>query len=250
MRFLLKTLFVPGTLGFLALVLTVSVAALFWRRARRWSAIAIAVVFVSYAILAMPLVADAIAAPLLGTPHSDRSRLTHQDGTAVVMLTGDSSSGRLSETLDLIRRIDPAYVILSGSDQASEIDLRAAVPPARLIVLAKSRTTREQALDLQPVLAAHAIRRVCVVASGLQTRRALATFAALHLAVIPIPSPIDYVVRRSGAWRLVPQFGALQLSGDAIYEYGALIYYRWNRWVPAASPQASRTAQDGGTDLA
>jgi uncharacterized SAM-binding protein YcdF (DUF218 family) len=248
-RFLLKTLFVPGTRAFLVLVLAVNAPLLLWRPSRRWSAIAIGITFGIYAILAMPLVADTIAAPLLATPAPDSRGLTRDPAAALVMLAGDNTDGRVKQTLDVFRRIDPALVILSGFDYWSGLALQESVPAGRLIVLTQSRTTREQALDLQPVLAAHAVRRVYLVASGLQTRRALATFDALHVHVIPIPSPLDYIVRRAGAWRVLPQRAALHLSSDAIYEYGALLYYRWQRWLPAGAA-ASRAAQRGGPDLA
>jgi uncharacterized SAM-binding protein YcdF (DUF218 family) len=233
MRDVLKIWMVPGSLAFLMVMfVTFVLVILLAPRGRLLGTLGLGVLLLTYGLMSLPLVAAAIAGPLLTTASARDERLSSlEDAAAVVVLAGDNPSGRIAETLALFNRVQPRWVIASAPRSWAE-DLRhAGVPGDRLLVESTAPTTRDQALAVQAMLTSLHVDRVFLVVSRLDMRRALGTFEALHCVVIPAPSPLDYAFRPTWAWGVLPQRTALRLSREALYEYGALIFYRWEGWT-------------------
>ena len=238
LRELLKTWLVPGTPSFLLLAIAATVPLLVGRRTRAIGATALGIVILAYLILSTPIVADALLARLTRqNPFPDAVAGDHID--AVLFLVGDSPSERAMQTIRLSRQFRPRWVIVSGPSIWADVLQLGGISPGQIIVESQAGTTYEQAINLRPVVADHHIRHIVLVASRVHMPRALAVFKTLGYDVSAAPSPVDYEIRSSGWWRLVPQVSALELSRDAIYEYCALPYYRWQGWISRASAGAT-----------
>ena len=93
--------------------------------------------------------------------------------------------------------------------------------------------TREQVAWVERFVAGAGVgaSRSAMVVSRLQVPRvaALAARSGVHMPLLA--SPLDREPATTGSWRLIPSYGALCASRDAIYELAALRYYRWRGWI-------------------
>ena len=239
MRDLVKAWLVPGTPSFLLIVIGVSLPLIFVRRTRALGIAAAAVVILSYLLLSLPIVADAVAAPL--AQQSRPADAVAIDGVdAVLLLIGDNQRGRAMETVRLFRLLRPRWVIVSGPSVWAEVLQFSGIAANQIIVESQSGTTYEQATGLRPVIEMYRIRRIVLVASQVHMPRAFAVFQTLGYDVIPAPSPVADGMKLLGWWQWIPQTSALELSRDAIYEYCALPYYRWRGWIVQGGPARER----------
>lgn len=210
-----------------------------------------------YWLLATPLGAWIVSAPLVRGATRIESRAQAHGAQAVVVLGGGTLS-HISDGLALddllasgLRVIegarvfkvmgDPLLIVSGGNTQRLDpprpeaIPFRNAaialgVPSSRILVEDRSRTTREQALALKTWLAERQIDRFVLVTSAIHLPRALAAFQAAGLAPIPSAAPL----RNEGAgdiWTLVPDRESLLISDGALYEYLAWVYYWWRGWL-------------------
>lgn len=242
----LKSLLVPGSIAWLALMLLASGLLLAsGGRLRRVGGVVLAISLAAYAVLSTPIVACALTAHL--AVYGPLRQPTHV--AAVVLLDGDNPSERLTETLRLYRWLQPPWVVLSGDQFPAEDLVRGGVPRDRILVDATSETTREQALHVASLLRAHQIESSVLVASEIQMPRALGAFRAAGVEAVPSASPLDWRGPCSGAAAWLPGRDALYASKEAIYEYLALAYYRWRHWLPSANA-ASTSPQEEQSQLA
>jgi len=103
------------------------------------------------------------------------------------------------------------------------------VPADRIVQDPEARTTREHPRTLGPILQSHHVSRFVLVTSPAHMRRALAVFRAAGLDPVPSVSLRRPENLPPPKW-IVPTNESLYQSGQAIYEFGAWVYYRWNGW--------------------
>lgn len=106
------------------------------------------------------------------------------------------------------------------------------VPPEAILVEDKSRNTRENAVNVQKLLAGKKGRGVLLVTSALHMPRAMAVFRRAGVQVVA--SPTDYLVVDRGQRVLMdylPDAGALQNTTALLREVVGMVYYRFNGWV-------------------
>ena len=106
------------------------------------------------------------------------------------------------------------------------------VPKDRIVVEGQSRNTYENAREASELLAERGIERVILVTSALHMPRALATFRATQLDVVPAPTDFEVTtVGERTLLDLLPDAEALQGSSRALKEYLGLWVYRKRGWA-------------------
>jgi uncharacterized SAM-binding protein YcdF (DUF218 family) len=148
----------------------------------------------------------------------------------------DAEADRIVRAWELLRAGRARAVLLSSGLVAPqpgdipEADRLAAklvswgVPPARVVVEASSRNTRENAIECSRIAAAHGWRTLLVVTSAAHAPRALGCFRAVGLE--PDLLPVDF---RAGDGRnlgWLPRAVALQRSTAALRELAGRVVYR------------------------
>jgi uncharacterized SAM-binding protein YcdF (DUF218 family) len=240
---ILKVTFAPGSLPGLVVLLGAGFVLLRFRSTRRLARVWIAVVVALYLVLSLPFTAHLLAEGLQGSyePLASSPRDTPGEVSpaaarldppfAVVVFDGDHADSRVQETARLYRQLGPAWVVVSGDDEMYEGLVRDGVPPGRVVRETAATTTREQALAVVPILRRLAIDRFVLVASSIHIRRAAGAVRATGLR--PLPSPSDGVRHRRPftAAELSPEWRALRLSEESLYEYGALALYWVRGWL-------------------
>ena len=105
------------------------------------------------------------------------------------------------------------------------------VPESALVIENQSRSTRENALFSAELLHRLGLTRVLLVTSALHMPRALATFRAAGVAVMPAPTDFEVMPEPAHLLRWLPDAAALADSTRAIKEYLGLWMYRWRGWA-------------------
>lgn len=105
------------------------------------------------------------------------------------------------------------------------------VPADAIQLEGRSRNTRENALNIKPMLEATGCDRSLLVTSAAHMQRALASFRAVGLYAHPVVSDIR-VTRKSGYTLMdfVPDAHALAMTTDAIREWMGQQVYQWKGW--------------------
>lgn len=109
--------------------------------------------------------------------------------------------------------------------------MRAGVPEDRIISESRSRTTREQAELVMPMLQAQGWTRFVLVTPAVQGPRAAAVFRRRGGDPIPAAAPFWPQEDRVGPPGWIPTGGALRASERATYDYLAWGYYWVRGWM-------------------
>ena len=257
-----KSFLVPGSFSFLLLALTLGVLLAYGpRRWRRLAVPALTILAASYWLLSVPIVADALATRFHSSGSMPANAADLAEARAIVVLgagvSGYVVNGRgttIPDKQTIFNALEAARlfqslgaqlpIIASGGivDPKSQLDaetavirdllIHAGVPPERILLESASRTTREQALNVAPMLKAHRWERFALVTPPVQMPRALAAFAAQDVQPIPAPAPYrsaPIAGSRPARWR--PSGGALNVSARAAYDYLAWGYYWMRGWL-------------------
>jgi len=217
----------PGTAAFFAAVSGASVVLARWPgRPRVFAAALFVGVSISYLAMSCPTIARWISAGLL---QYGQLESTQAAGAArvIIVLTGDSQHARVLETLRLNVLLRPDRVILAGPPLMYRELILGGVAEHRIIVQDGDRTTREQVLNVARIVRSEGLGRGVLVVSAIHMRRALAAARVAGLDVVPSTS----ATRSMGKSRFSPDYNALRLSRESLYEYVAFQYYRWQGWV-------------------
>jgi uncharacterized SAM-binding protein YcdF (DUF218 family) len=236
---------VPGSLLFLLFGLFIGVFLLFMapRWGRRW----LTTLLILYVLLSLQGTSDLLIRGLaagyrpLRTPAEAR-------GARIVVVLGNGSAwialpdGQLGvlnaqssynaiETARVYRLLGNPLVLASGGQNES-VTLKSAltelgVPKTRIVQETTSTTTRQQGENVVDWLRQHGETRFVLVTTPEHIRRAAGVFGALGLDPIPSVSSIAY----GGPPFWKPTGYALQGSRNAIYEYGAWVFYRARGWL-------------------
>jgi uncharacterized SAM-binding protein YcdF (DUF218 family) len=247
----------PGSLGFLAAGTIAGVVLLrFIPRAQTFARAWLALLCAAYLVMALPPVAQAIAAPLadeqpvgsgfsrtirpvgsgfgepVGSGFSRTMRTALDTGIdTLVVFDGDNRRGRVQAATRLWHAAHPATVIASGEPWLEEHLREAGIPADHLVLEQVSRTTRDQVDYVRTYAADHPDTRIAVIASQLQVPRVAGLFRHAWLRVSLLGASVDKEVVNDGVWRYVPAYAALRISRDALYERIALVYYEWRGWI-------------------
>jgi len=153
-----------------------------------------------------------------------------------------SSAERVLEAAHVFRVLpSPPWIISSGGAAdgfniepsgivMKEALVRLGVPADRILVETQSRTTRDEAILVAPMLASLGARRAVLVTSDIHMRRALATFRAAGVDAVPALA-IDPLMVDSRPRSILPTTEGLRFSGAVAHEYAGLIYYRARGWI-------------------
>jgi uncharacterized SAM-binding protein YcdF (DUF218 family) len=194
----------------------------------------------------------------LEQPYANSTIATAPAADAIVVLGGyvrfESSTGRPIEITGAADRLFCAselyhaakapLILLSGGNvfKSSTVPPEAelarrileewGIPPSAILTEDQSRSTHENAVFSQRILAARGIRRILLVTSAFHMRRAAATFRRTGLTIIPFASdflaeaePPDFLLS------LLPDAEAIVNSQIAIKEWVGLTVYRSRGWA-------------------
>jgi uncharacterized SAM-binding protein YcdF (DUF218 family) len=244
----------------LALVLLLAIGVVWlWRRpASRWPLRYFSAVALGYWFVMTPLGATLLVGGLSHGMTSVATREEARGADAVVVLGGGvltaSVGGEVAGTLagtSLIRALEGARVfkmigarllIVSGgiprpdrqfrpeSEMLRDVMLKVGIAPAAVLEESQSKTTRDQAKMIGPMLRANNIESFVLVTAPAHMRRSLAVFRADGFDPVPSVSP----VRSDGVPRppwLMPNYDSFALSDDAMYNYAATAYYWMRGWT-------------------
>lgn len=222
---------VPGSPALLVCGVAGAAPLLFWPRTRPWCVGLLLALGSLYFALSLPWTANRIAESLY-RHGSVRGDANLGDVSTVVVLDGDHQDGRIKEAARLYRDLAPLWVVVSGPPDFRDAMVRRGIPSDRIIWEHRARTTREQVLQLVPLLRAHQVDRIVLVASPLHMWRAVEACRAVGIGVTPSVSerPHPNLPRRTVS-SIKPGLEALGLSYDALYEWVAMGYYSVHGWV-------------------
>jgi uncharacterized SAM-binding protein YcdF (DUF218 family) len=259
---LTKTSLIPGTLSFLLLGLTFGVLLAYGPpRTRRVGMVILAMLALGYWIGSVPIVADALATRFHAR---DTGQVTMGDisgAKAIVVLgagirTSYKAGGHVVPIPDpqtIYNAIEGARiyqllpeglpVVASGGKQPDRSDeeveslilkewlVRGGVPEDRIVLESGSRTTRDQAKLVAPLLKANHWERFVLVTPAVQAPRAATVFRLEGVDPISASAPFAADSDRQQAGRWMPNGGALRETERATYDYLAWAYYWTRGWL-------------------
>ena len=221
----------PGSLGFLAV--SCFVGLLLSYVLPRWRAVGRAWLLgtlLVYIVLGFPVVAGSIASSLPRVPATNLATVSKLD--ELIVLGGDNENGRVAETLDVWRALKPEVVLVLGAALLGRRLEDAGIPRDRIRLNDEPATTRAQMESIAAELRVRPVR-AGLVASRLQMPRVVELARTFEVNLLFLPSELDHEVSISGGSSLIPSYGALEISRDALYERAALSYYRSRGWIRA-----------------
>jgi uncharacterized SAM-binding protein YcdF (DUF218 family) len=124
----------------------------------------------------------------------------------------------------------PKEQLKPESEMIRSVLIQAGVPSETILEDSASRTTREEAHEIAPLLRARRVGQFVLVTSPVHMRRSLAVFRLEGFDPVPSVSLTrsEHLPRPSLLW---PNSAALDVSQEAIYDYAAMAYY-WSRgWL-------------------
>ncbi|MEL6552751.1 MAG: YdcF family protein [Cyanobacteria bacterium J06621_11] len=125
----------------------------------------------------------------------------------------------------------------SEADDMKEIALAMNVPISAILLEGTSLNTRQNAVNVAPILKAESIQSVLLVTSAVHMPRSVAIFNKLGIEVIPAPT--DYLVPTESAINtlegrllsLIPDAKSTLQFTRALKEYVGFVIYRLRGWV-------------------
>ena len=168
--------------------------------------------------------------------------ITAEVGGDVVGRLTTSSMMRALEGARVFKLIGARVLIASGgisrpdrqrrpeSDMLRELIVKVGVAPGAIVEESQSKSTRDQARLLGPVLRATNVTRFVLVTSPTHMRRSLAVFRAAGFDPVPSVAPIRSDGLPPPPW-LLPNDESLLFSDEAVYDYAAWVYYWARGWT-------------------
>jgi uncharacterized SAM-binding protein YcdF (DUF218 family) len=130
---------------------------------------------------------------------------------------------------------DPARQVAPESRLLSDTLIELGIPPSAIVLDSNSRTTYEQAKEVERLLPDAHRQPFVLVTSATHMRRALAAFKAVGLS--PIPSVAPFRSERDGIPpALLPDQRSLLISDMALYDWAAWFYYRLSGRLSETGP--------------
>jgi uncharacterized SAM-binding protein YcdF (DUF218 family) len=172
--------------------------------------------------------------------------LTFSGGGQVVGILTPGSILRALEAARVAKLIGAKFVVASGgmprpqeqlkpeSEMIRDVLVQAGVPSDTIIEESASKTTREQARQVAPILRARGADRFVLVTSPVHMRRSIGVFRLEGLDPVPSIS-LTRAEHLDRPPLLLPNTASLSQSDEAIYDWAATVYYWWRGY---ASPGA------------
>jgi len=230
----------------------------FWRRPassapRRWLTIA-AVLYLAASIYAVPNFVARLTLERGFRPFAAGD--VRKARTAVVVLAGGvrtvrgwdhspiAGAGfdtleRVLEAARVYHLIESDWVISTGgtidprqlpeAPVIRDLLVRQGVPEERILIEARSRTTREEAVLVEQMVREIHAEQVVLVTSSVHMRRSLAAFRAVGIEAIPAIAPEPSADSPVGE-RLVPKSIGLERSRAVAHELAGIVYYTVRGW--------------------
>lgn len=241
-------------------------------RGRRRFAIAVALFYLLASVHALP---DALGRAIVGGLQPVRASDLPAGPLTIVVLgagsvtvrdwdghryvtTDPHASARVLEAVRIFRMVPSSTVISSGGLLSPDAPGTATgeamagalvalgVPSSQLLVETEARNTHEEALVVQRMLAARAPTSVVLVTLDVHMRRAIGTFAAAGVPVVPaIARSPDADLRLAGRW--LPSGEGLGQSGLVVHELLGIGYYAARGWFRVTPVRAGRERLAGAT---
>lgn len=157
------------------------------------------------------------------------------------------AADRLGQAYALWRAGKGKLIVLSGgnlpwahltrpeAELAQAVLEQLGVPADAILVEGQSRNTRENALNTAALWREKGFRSGLLVTSAVHMPRAIATFRAAGLDLVPWPA--DFQVQRplvKSVFDLLPDAAALAMTTASAKEWLGLAVYRWRGWALAA----------------
>ena len=254
-----KSFFIPGSITFLMFGLIFGVALLYFQgAAAKWGKRWLTLLAVLYWTLSTPFCSNTLEAILSHGYETRASPIEVEGIEAIVVLGGGSSTLRSDgwemDTLSnpgllrvwegtrLYEDLGQPWVIVSGgmneragaltpeSIPMRDVMIDLGVPADQILLESSSQNTYEQAVNLRPLLDAHAIEDFVLVTSPTHMRRSMATFISQGFNPIPSSSAQHSEGFLADRWVFLPDKDALEASRLAMREGMALVYYALRGW--------------------
>ncbi len=125
----------------------------------------------------------------------------------------------------------------SEADDMKEFALAMNVPASAILLEGTSLNTRQNAVNLQPILEQQSIESILLVTSAVHMPRSVAIFSKLGINVVPAPT--DYLVPTEASidtleghiLALLPEAKSTARFTHALKEYLGFVIYRLRGWV-------------------
>jgi uncharacterized SAM-binding protein YcdF (DUF218 family) len=166
------------------------------------------------------------------------------DGTPLSVLDPWAAS-RILEAARVFRLVDPAWILVSGGlpdrrghDEPTDVMMQRAlaglgVPSERIRTDTRSRDTRAEAAALAPILRSLGATNTILVTSRVHMRRAVGTFRAQGVSVMPAPAP-DRQIHLPWPMPFIPTEAGLSATATAAHEAAGIAYYALRGWYKGA----------------
>ncbi|MDA2909564.1 YdcF family protein [Nitrospiraceae bacterium AH_259_D15_M11_P09] len=151
---------------------------------------------------------------------------------------GDASAMRFLYGIEKFKQSGARRLVFSGgrgSGPASNAEVMArlaalfGMPEERIILEPRSRTTWEQAAEVNRLLERKNMR-IGIVTSAIHMRRSLETFSRFFSKLVPLPS--DYIsTPKWGLQSMLPSSAVLSASSAMLHEYLGLLWYGLRGWL-------------------
>jgi uncharacterized SAM-binding protein YcdF (DUF218 family) len=151
------------------------------------------------------------------------------------------AASRVLEATRVFTLANPDWVISSGGnpipdhpDEPSGLTMRdtlvrLGVPPARILVETKSRTTHHEAVVVAPMLRSLNVAHTILVTSDTHMRRSLGAFKAEGIDAIPAIARHPYTSIPWDQW-FIPSNAGLDESRLIVHEIAGIVYYGMRGW--------------------
>lgn len=255
-----------------SLLLAVTALLLLWRDRRRTGLACLAIAIAWAWLWSMPAASDALRLTLEGR-YPDLPVAQYPKADAIVVLGGTmvpavpskfpypdlhAGSDREWQAARLYHAGKAQLVIASGGrlpwlgEKTPEaVAMRKflvalGVPGPAIVLETHSRTTRQNAVDVKPILEKLGARKVLLVTSALHMPRALATFRGVGIDAIPAPTDFTVRPRPTDLLSFLPDAQALAGSDLALHEYAGMLVYRLRGWMGRPGWGAASSARASG----
>jgi uncharacterized SAM-binding protein YcdF (DUF218 family) len=191
----------------------------------------------------MPVEIDAVPSDVEAIVILGGGGATYRLGTHEINTLSSATSMRLLEGIRLYEALSPEWILVSGgrNDQAGvstpESETMAAyllemgVPAELMLIERQSSNTRDQTINIRPMLNRHDIRQFVLVTSPTHMRRADLSFRAEGYDYLPSISPLASETKPELGFSPFPNAEALEASRDVFRELVGLLYYFLRGWI-------------------
>jgi uncharacterized SAM-binding protein YcdF (DUF218 family) len=257
---LFKSQWIPGSATFFVYGLILATLLIYsGRRSATWGRRLLLALAITGYLLSTPLVASSLVYLLSSGYEPMDPGQTRIDIGAIVILGGggstvhygtdqldmlsDQTSLRLLEGLRLYRKLSPAWLVVSGgttdragvsapeSETMASSLIELGVSADHILIEGESGNTRDQAINLPPLLARYQVDHFVLVTSATHIRRADLSFRAEATGYLTSIAPSMSDTEPALGWSPLPNAEALDTSRDVFREVVGLLYYFLRGWI-------------------